>query len=235
MFVRFRKTASRLQVSLIETRREDGKVRHEHVASLGSIALALTIADRIEFWRRLFERFEKLSNRIDREQQVRLFGAIHARIPLGMSEEQRALQLENARAENSLWQGFHELYADRAAGHERLAASAAERAAADKAIADDAAARAKTAQERIEQIERVEAVDGGLGKPVDVRALMKQAGWSARDIEHARLLAAAISEENFHEFLEMAVRLDQKGKRRRELQAIRQIVAKYGWPDDGKA
>jgi hypothetical protein len=37
MFVRFRKTAHRLQVSLIETRWAAGKVRSEHVAGLGSI------------------------------------------------------------------------------------------------------------------------------------------------------------------------------------------------------
>jgi hypothetical protein len=30
-------TAHRLQVSIVETRRADGKIHHEHVASLGSI------------------------------------------------------------------------------------------------------------------------------------------------------------------------------------------------------
>jgi hypothetical protein len=37
MFTRFRQAGHRLQVSLVETRRADGRVRHEHVASLGSI------------------------------------------------------------------------------------------------------------------------------------------------------------------------------------------------------
>lgn len=37
MFVRFRSSSRRLQVSLVETRRIDGKVRHEHVASFGSV------------------------------------------------------------------------------------------------------------------------------------------------------------------------------------------------------
>jgi hypothetical protein len=36
MFVRFRPTARRLQLSLITTRRSAGKVCHEHIASLGS-------------------------------------------------------------------------------------------------------------------------------------------------------------------------------------------------------
>jgi hypothetical protein len=34
MFVRYRQTQSRLQASLVETRRINGKVRHEHIASL---------------------------------------------------------------------------------------------------------------------------------------------------------------------------------------------------------
>lgn len=37
MFVRFRQTRKRLQASIIETRRADGKVRHEHIAGLGSV------------------------------------------------------------------------------------------------------------------------------------------------------------------------------------------------------
>jgi hypothetical protein len=40
MFVRFRQTAQRLQASLVETRRIDGKVRHEHIAGLGSVEMA---------------------------------------------------------------------------------------------------------------------------------------------------------------------------------------------------
>ena len=37
MFVHFRETPYGLAMSLVESRRENGKVRHEHVASLGSI------------------------------------------------------------------------------------------------------------------------------------------------------------------------------------------------------
>ena len=49
MFVRFRQTAYGLQVSLIQTRREGGKVRHEHIAELGAIILPASTADRIDF------------------------------------------------------------------------------------------------------------------------------------------------------------------------------------------
>ena len=37
MFVHFRETPYGLAMSVVENRRENGKVRHEHVVSLGSI------------------------------------------------------------------------------------------------------------------------------------------------------------------------------------------------------
>lgn len=65
MFVRFRPTAYRLQATLVETRRVDGRVRHEHIASFGSVEMPPSVEDRIAFWQRLHERLAKLSNRVD--------------------------------------------------------------------------------------------------------------------------------------------------------------------------
>jgi hypothetical protein len=42
-----------LQVSLIQTSREGGKVRHENIARLGAITIPASVADRIDFWRRV--------------------------------------------------------------------------------------------------------------------------------------------------------------------------------------
>jgi hypothetical protein len=42
MFVRFRQTKHRLQVSLVGTRRDGGKVRQEHIAQLGSVEIPPT-------------------------------------------------------------------------------------------------------------------------------------------------------------------------------------------------
>jgi hypothetical protein len=55
MFIRFRQTKRRprLQVSLVETRKEGRRVRHEHIASLGSIALPFSTTDRVAFWDKL--------------------------------------------------------------------------------------------------------------------------------------------------------------------------------------
>ena len=56
MFVRCRQNNSRLQVSLVETSRIDGKVRHEHIASIGSVDVLPSVEDRLAFWQRLHER-----------------------------------------------------------------------------------------------------------------------------------------------------------------------------------
>jgi hypothetical protein len=92
MFVRFRQTQTRLQVSLIETRRIDGRVRHEHIASLGTVDAPPSVEERIAFWQRLHERLAKLSNRVDPAMQGTILGDIHARIPMVTLDEQQALK-----------------------------------------------------------------------------------------------------------------------------------------------
>jgi hypothetical protein len=65
MLVRFRQTAAGLQCSLVETRRIDDAVRYEQVASFGSIPASPSVADRIAFWRRVYETLAELASRID--------------------------------------------------------------------------------------------------------------------------------------------------------------------------
>ena len=99
MFVHFRETPYGLAMSLVESRREKGKVRHEHVASLGSIETPLSVAARIEFWRGLHEWLDQLSNRLDAETRGKVIGAVHARVPMVTPDDQRALQLEKAKGD----------------------------------------------------------------------------------------------------------------------------------------
>jgi hypothetical protein len=96
MFVRFRQPGDRLQVSLVETRRQDGRVRHYHVASLGSIVMEPEIADRIAFWCEVYESLAALGNRLGPKLD-QIMDALHQRIPMPTVEEQRQLQLENVR------------------------------------------------------------------------------------------------------------------------------------------
>ena len=76
MFVRFRQTSRRLQLSLAETHRTDGKVRHEHIAGLGAISRDPTVSEKAEFWKRLFERLERLANRLDDETRNTILEAV---------------------------------------------------------------------------------------------------------------------------------------------------------------
>jgi hypothetical protein len=90
MLVHFRETAYGLAMNLVENRRENGRICHEHVASLGSIETPPSVAARIEFWRGLHERLAQLSNRLDAETRGKVVVAVHARVPMVTPEEQRA-------------------------------------------------------------------------------------------------------------------------------------------------
>jgi hypothetical protein len=90
MFVRFRMTQRSLQTSLIETRRVDGKVRHEHVASLGSIDAGLSVANRVAFWAQLHPRLDRLTNRLNAEAHGKVLAAVHARMASRTSAGERA-------------------------------------------------------------------------------------------------------------------------------------------------
>ena len=103
MFARFRQTAYRLQVSLVATCRVGGRVNDEHIATLGSIGTPQTVAGRVAFWQRLHDRLAKLGNRIDAEQQAKLMGTIHARIPMATVDEIRTLQTETAQSDERFW------------------------------------------------------------------------------------------------------------------------------------
>ena len=228
MFTRFRQTQSRLQISLIETRRVDGKVRHEHVASLGSIILSPSVADRIAFWTRLHERLAKLSNRIVPEMQGKILGDIHARVPMVTPDEQRALQLENARTDAERWSALRDISASKVVGKQQLVTKVEAQIVADKAAAAAADDVVKNAQGRVEAIQRGEVVEGGLGRPEDFVAFMKKLGWSKADLRHARWMATAIPKEHFKEFVEAVVDLQRKNDRRFSRQALRTVLRKHG-------
>ena len=132
MHVRFRQTKTRLQASLIQTRREGGRVRNEHVAMLGTVDAPVSVAGRLAFWQSLHERLARLGNRIGAAAQAKLLGDIHARIPMVTADEQRALQIENAKADAQTWDTLAAMHAETAEGHAGLIANA-ERAKATAA------------------------------------------------------------------------------------------------------
>jgi hypothetical protein len=132
MFVRFRTVRHRLQASILETRRTAGKVVNEYIASLGSIAVPLTVPGRQAFWANLWKRLSSLGNRIGTDDQAKIRNEVHARIPMVMPEEANADEAE-------YWEEYSAMWADDAARERERAASiikeAEKRAEQDEAIA----------------------------------------------------------------------------------------------------
>jgi hypothetical protein len=158
MFVRFRQASRRLQLSLVETRREGGKVRQEHVVSLGAIATPQTVAGRVEYWRDLHQRLGRLSNRLDGEMQATILGAVHARVPMPTVEEIHALNLEEARQHEialRLSQAHTEGIVE---SNRALRDGAAKRVAEGEPLLAMAGEELKAAETRRERIERGENV-----------------------------------------------------------------------------
>jgi hypothetical protein len=192
MFVRFRETPYRLQVSLVETRRVDGKVRHQHVASLGSVPIDADISDRLTFWAALHQRLARLSNRISTDDHHKVLAAIHERVPMVMADEQRALQRENAERDLNVWSGLHDFGQGTLADHKGLAITIATKITEMEVNATQSAANVDVAKERLAKIDRGEEVSGGLGKPMtreQFTAIMNEAGFTNADLRHCETVA----------------------------------------------
>jgi hypothetical protein len=97
MFVRFRQAKYRLDVSIVATSRADGRVKHEHIANLGSVEVPLTVAGRCAFWACAHRRLGHLSNRIGDDERYKILGALHARIPMPTIGEQQAVKRDAFR------------------------------------------------------------------------------------------------------------------------------------------
>jgi hypothetical protein len=224
MFARFRQTPARLQVSLIETRRVDGKVRHEHVASLGSVSLSLTTFERFEFWRDLHAKLARLANRIDAGTQARILGSVHQRVPMPTTDGQTALQLEATEGDARFWRLIHDMNAATAEDHMRLAQRAEQRQRVFTASAVAAAERAAVAEDRAARLKRGESVEVGITKPLDVAAMLRSLGWSTSDVSHAKALAT-LSPAEFALFLNEHRKAIERAEAAAARMALRKVLA----------
>jgi hypothetical protein len=84
---------------------------------------------------------------------------------------------------------IRDINASSADGRKVLIASAEAKKAEHERAAADAAEKVEAARERLAKIARGESVPGGLGKKLDIVALLKAAGWTPAMFRHARLLA----------------------------------------------
>jgi hypothetical protein len=175
MFVRFRQTVRRLQVSLVETRRADGRVRHEHIAGLGSIAVPPTGADRIQFWSGCTRRVCQIA--LGPPSTARSWP--RSRIPMPTLDERRTLQIEGAEADERFWSGLKEAQEEQSAGNQALAAKAEHNAKRAHEEAEKAAANAQTARDRIARQKRGEDVAVGAGTQLSRKQMIALTGGPA--------------------------------------------------------
>lgn len=124
MFVRFQRQGARLHVRLLQTRRTSGKIRSEYIGALGSVDTVASVRERLAFWAKLPERLLRLGNRVNEDQHAAIYAALHARIPMVTPDEQREIQVENAKDNERFWDIIQEMNASSAEGHKLLIASA---------------------------------------------------------------------------------------------------------------
>src|SRR3954453_19712314 len=175
MFVRFRATARRLHASLVENHRHDGKVRHEHVASLGSVPLGLSRADRIAFWTALHPRLAKLDNRLDATAKGAILAALHARIPMATPDEQQAERLTLAAEGAKQWDTLASVQTATLADKKSLLATIQREVAQLEGGATATKASAEAAKESLAHLERDE--DRGIGRPLTRKEMLKGFPW----------------------------------------------------------
>jgi hypothetical protein len=129
-----------------------------------------------------------LANRIAAEEQGKILGSVHARIPMVTIDELRALQRENAEADARLWAVLQDMSAEMATGQRGLAALVSQKAADSEVMAKDAAEKAAAAKDRLDRLAKGEDV-AGLGKRENFEKVLMDAGWTRDDIRHATEMA----------------------------------------------
>jgi hypothetical protein len=175
MFVRFRQTRHRLQVSLVEPHRAAGKVKQEHVASLGSIETPPSVAARAAFWHGVHGRLGKLSNRVGPDDHSKILGMLHAKIPMPTIDEQQGLKRANAESDEQFWSRVHDVHAGSVEDQKGLAATVAAAITQLESGRVESAAKRDAAKDKRERLERGEDVPGGLlDKPVTRENMEKE-------------------------------------------------------------
>jgi hypothetical protein len=224
MFVRFRQQRRRLQASLIQARCVAGKPRNEHIASLGSVDADVSIRERLAFWTKLPDRLARLGNRVGADEHAKIYGALHARIPMVTPDEQRALQRENFVDDEKFWDTMSGLGAASVEEHKALIAIANKKIAEHEAGAAKARAELEAAKDRLKRLDRGEGVSGGLGKRPDLRAQLK----SMVTPEQFKLIElwgeAKVTDAEFDKIIELSVEASLGAANKVDARELRRII-----------
>jgi hypothetical protein len=213
MFVRFRQSTRRLQLSLVENRRLSGKIHHEHIAGLGSIAVPPSVADRIAYWQQLHERLGQLSNRLDPETQGKILTAVHARIPMPTIEERRALQLEYTEADERFWSTLQGMHQGTVEDHKGLVAKAERAIAAGQTGATHASKRAAAAKDRVAGLKAGEDVPVLGTRPMTQKEIIAAASLTPSEVRRAIRVHELYEVGAWEEFLAEIFERTERGER----------------------
>jgi hypothetical protein len=154
--------------------------------------------------------------------QGKILGDIHARIPMATLDEIQAAKIEAAEADERFWSRLHGMHTEHMEGHGRLIAGSEGQIAASKAGAEKCAAAATEAKDRVERLKRGEDVASGLTKP-DWGKMLRESGWTTRDINYARLLAEVSNAFGDREVLKLVWEKREKVARREEMHIVRRL------------
>jgi hypothetical protein len=233
MFVRFQRQWRRLNAGLVQTRREAGRVRTEFIGMLGSVDADVSVRERLVFWAKLPERLARLGNRVDPEEHAKIYGALHARIPMVTPDEQRAIQEENAKADERFWDTLRGLNASQIEDYKRHVALAEKKIAETEPEVAKAAEKVEIARSRLERLRRGEDVAGGLGKPFgydDMIAVLKSAGFTPRDFRRLKM-AGSLTKAELEVWLKHIPAEIEAGDRARDRELRRIIRARTRRPN----
>jgi hypothetical protein len=214
MHIRSRLHHRRLQISLVDTRRVDGKVRQEHVASLGSIPPDMTAVDRVTFWTLVHPRLARIDNRLDDATLAKVMRELHAKVPMVATgdEEVVAHKIRVAEHNADIWTAVRDSTLATVADKREYVAILTAQIAEGEKLAADAAGYAAVDREKVERLKAGEDVN--VGKELDISEVCSRAGWTTADMRQATRLAALDEAElaevvpaivRGHKLLEMAV------------------------------
>jgi hypothetical protein len=141
-------------------------------------------------------------------------------------DELRALQRENAEADEKFWTGLQGMNTELAEGHKEVAAKSARLAADAEAGATAAAEKASVAKDRIERLTKGEDVSGGLGKPMtlkDYEKILRDAGWTAADIRFSKEMNHSLrSDEEFEDLVQQSCEMMHRAEKSSRWKILRQ-------------
>jgi hypothetical protein len=231
MHVRARLHRRRIQISLVDTRRVDGKVRQEHIASLGSVPPEITPADRLAFWTQVHPRLTRLGNRLDPAALATVMGELHAKVPMVAISDPGLVagKIETAERNAGIWTAVREHTLANIQQKRELIAKLAAEVAEEEKLAADAADFAAQDRSKMERLKAGEDVD--VGKPINVQAILKEIGFSDADMRHIQTVGA-LSEAGAEQYIDQSIREHLQRNKRTTRAIARRILRREIAEDD---